>query len=91
MSNLLNMIQKEIDKGNVFITVDGTLVSQEKKEQLIKKDCIKFLKENSMDELADFKKSCEAKFVPTSVALSVIEATITDTINIEDGTEDVNS
>ena len=91
MSNLLNIIQKEIEKGNDFITPDGTLVSQEKKEQLIKKDCIEFIKENSLDELADFKKSCEAKFIPVSVILAVIEATITDKLNIEDGVEDVNN
>lgn len=45
MANLLSIIEKEVEKGNVFIDTTGNFITAEKLEERLKKDYLKALKD----------------------------------------------
>lgn len=76
MKNLVTIINKEMEKGVAFVTPSGDLYTAEQKANVIKRDCINFLKKNNFSDLEKFKEGCESTYTPLADVVEKIRESI---------------
>lgn len=81
MANLFKVLNTQKEKGVKFITPSGDLLTADQKEKAVKKDCIRFLKEeeNAINKLEGFRTELEKTYIP----IEEVEKTIKERISLE--------
>lgn len=91
MANILTIISKESEKGNDYVTKTGDFVSEQKKETEVKKACINYLKDHSLDDLEQFKEKKEREYIPAVNLYDAIVDYISETFFSESEQEESDS
>lgn len=79
MANIINVLEKEIEKGNTFMNCNGDTVSEEKLTYYNQKNYVALLKSGEIPFTKTFKEfhtECLEKFIPVSSVVKVIKDTI---------------
>lgn len=91
MANILTIISKESEKGNDYVTKTGDFVSEQKKETEVKKACINYLKDHSLDDLEQFKEKKEREYIQAVNLYDAVVDYISETIFSESEQEESES
>ena len=76
MANIINLLNKELEKGNAFIDAKGNTLTVEKIEEQAKKEYVSTLKAGHISfdyTFKDFYASYMEKFVPVVAVLNTLD------------------
>lgn len=83
MANIKTFIEKEVEKGNTFLTKSGEFVSPDKIEKTLRKSYVAGLKDGSINFEKSFIEYFQDELEVTYIPVSALEKGLTAFINYD--------